>query len=528
MRHLRLLLALVLAAVVGAPASPATAEGPLTDKQAQEVRGFVRNALDELGVPGAAVVVVDPDGIVFAEGFGSARDDGTQVTPRTPFHVASLSKQLTSIAVMQLIASGDLSLDATVRSYIDWFGADGSDTAKITVRDLLAHTSGWSGEQGLTNRIDESNTDRTIEENVRRLAAEQLKHPIGQFEYSNANFDALGYLVAVVSGVSYEEYMTEHVLGPLQMTHTHLSDAEARADGLAQGHYRFFGIPIAYEIPFVRGSLPSSFIAASAEDLGHVLIAHLNGGVYEGEEVLDASSMADLRHPLTHPDAWDGYGWGWWSYPFWDAGELKVGAEGPSYEVPVVLEHTGGHATYASGMLLLADEGIGVVVLMNLNDDLASSKFYQLHKGVALIMLGRDAPVLVSYDDPLGLYGRFIGIAWVLVLAALVAWSVRRYRRWRRDPSSAPRGPWAVARGMVLPLLLDAALLAGFWFLFSTRGEITVPAVARLMRLTPDIGLVVALVTTIGLGWAVIGTIWTVRLLRPGSAAWPPDGGTQA
>jgi len=517
MRLISPLLALALAALVLAPASPAAAEGPLTDKQAQDVRDFVRGALDELGVPGAAVVVVDPGGIVFAEGFGSARDDGTPVTPQTPFHVASLSKQLTSIAVMQLIASGDLSLDATVHSYIDWFGGSGSDTARITVRDLLAHTSGWSGEQGLTNRIDESNTDRTIEENVRRLAAEPLKHPIGQFEYSNANFDALGYLVAVVSGVSYEEYMTEHVLEPLQMTHSHLSDTEARADGLAQGHYRFFGIPIAYDIPFVRGSLPSSFIAASAEDLGHVLIAHLNDGIYEGEEVLDASSMAALRQPLTYPDPWNGYGWGWWSYPFWDAGELKVGAEGPSYDVPVILEHTGGHATYASAMLLLADEGIGVVVLMNLQDDFASSRFYQLHKGVAMILLGRDAPALVSYDDPLGQYARFIGVAWVLVVAALVAWSVRRYRRWRRDPGSTPRGRRAVVRRMVLPLLVDAALLAGFWLLLSTHSEISGPAVARLLRLSPDVGLIVALVTTIALGWAVIGTIWTVRLLRRGA-----------
>jgi hypothetical protein len=70
---------------------------------------------------------------------------------------------------------------------------------------------------------------------------------------------------------------------------------------------------------------------------------------------------------------------------------------------------------------------------------------------------------------------------------------------------------------MVLPLLLDAALLGGFWLLFATRGEISVPAVARLIRLWPDIGLVVILVTLIGLGWAVIGTIWTVRLLRRGN-----------
>jgi CubicO group peptidase (beta-lactamase class C family) len=519
MRRIRLLLPLAFAAVLMTHPSPTAANGPLGAERADAVRTFVRNAVDQLGVPGTAVVVVGRDGIEFAEGFGSARDDGTPVTPQTPFHIASVSKQLTSIAVMQLVESGDLSLDATVRSYIDWFGADGSDTAKITVRDLLAHTSGWSGWQGLTNRIDESHGERMLELNARRLASEPLTRPIGQFEYSNANYDVLGYLLAVVSGVSYEDYMTEHVLGPLKMTHSHLSDAEARADGLAQGHYPFFGIPIAYDIPFVRGSLPSSFIAASAEDLGHVLIAHLNGGAYEGMHVLEASGMARLRQPLTHPDPWDGYGWGWWTYPLWDAGGLKDAADISQYEVPVMLEHNGSHSTYASGILLLPEQGIGVVVLMNLNDEITGSRFNQLHPGIAQIMLGRDAPALTSYDEPLAQYGKVIGAAWVVALAVLIAWSLRRYRRWQHEPAATPRGRWAVARRMVLPLLLDAALVVGFWWLLSTRELITMPSLLRLVRLWPDAGLVLIAVTVLGIGWALVGTIWTVRLLRRGARA---------
>jgi len=514
MRPISLLLLLASSALLAAPGSPAMAAEPISAGKADAVRAFVRDAMDQLGVPGAAVVIVDKDGIQFAEGFGSARDDGTPVTPQTPFHIASLSKQLTSIAVMQLIESGDLALDATVHSYVSWFGAEGSETAKITVRDLLAQTSGWSGEQGLTNRLDESNTDRTLEQNVRRLSAEALDHPIGQFEYSNANYDALGYLVSVVSGLSYEDYMTDHVLGPLQMQHTHFQDTEARADGLAQGHYPFFGIPIGYEIPFVRGSVPSSFIAASAEDLGHVLIAHLNGGAYEDKHVLDAASMAELRHPLTHPDAWDGYGWGWWSYPLWDAGVLKDGPDISRYDLPVILEHNGSHATYASGMVLLPKEGIGVVVLLNMNDEAGNPRFHQVHTGIAQILLGRNAPALVSYDPPLQQYGKLITAGWVLVLALLVAWSVRRYRRWRRDQSSMPRGWWSVSRRIVLPLLIDAALLVGFWVLVASNEELSLPTILRNIRLWPDIGVTMVLITVIGAGWALVGTIWTVRLLR--------------
>lgn len=515
----RAILAITAAALLIAAAAPAAATGPVSEERAQAIRAFVNDTRDQLHVPGAAVVIVDASGIVFGEGFGSARDDGTPVTPQTPFQIASLSKELTAIAVMQLVASGDLRVDETVHHYIDWFGADGSGTARITVGNLLAHTSGWSVEQGLTNRLDESRDEGTLERNVRRLAAEPLKLPIGQFEYSNANYDVLGYLVAVVSGQSYEDYMTEHVLGPLQMRHTHLTDAEARVDGLAQGHYPFFGFPISYDIPFARSSLPSSFIAASAEDLGHVLIAHLNDGAYRGTQVLDAAAMADLRHPLTHPDPWDGYGWGWWSSPLWNAGSLTDGPEISRYEVPVMLEHTGSHATFASGMVLLPEEGLGVVVLMNMNDEVASSRFYELHTGIAQMLLGRDAPPLVAYDDLLAQNGRLIALAWVVAMSLLVAWSVRRYRRWGRDPASAPRGAWAVARKLILPLLINLGLLAGFWLLVASRGEISFGVIVRIVRLWPDIGLLVLLVTAIGLGWGVIGTIWTARLARRGRRA---------
>jgi CubicO group peptidase (beta-lactamase class C family) len=508
--------ALVLAAclgVAGLCARGVHAAQPLDASEAAAIRTFVSGALDELGVPGAAVVVVRSDGVAFAEGFGTADDDGRPVTPQTPFHVASLSKQLTSIGVMQLVTSGDLSLDGSVRSYVDWFGADGSETAKITVRDLLAQTSGWSENQGVTNRIDDYDADDALERNVRRLASEGLEHAIGQFEYSNANYDVLGYLIAVVSGQSYEAYMSEHVLGPLQMTHTHLTDADARADGVAQGHYLFFGVPIGYDIPFVRGSGPSSFIAASAEDLAHVLIAHLNGGAYEGTHVLDADSMADLRRPLTHPEPWSGYGWGWWTSPLWDAGEIRDGADFSSYTVPVMLEHGGSHATFASSMLLLPDERIGIVVLLNLNDENAPSRFYQLHLGIAQILFGRDRPALISYDDALAQYGKLIGLAWMGLLALFVARSVRRYRRWRQDPASAPRGFWSVARGIVLPLAIVVVQLVAFWLLVLSRGA-TVSDVPRLARLSPDIGLIVVFVTLVSLAWLLLGTGWALRVLR--------------
>jgi hypothetical protein len=231
--------------------------------------------------------------------------------------------------------------------------------------------------------------------------------------------------------------------------------------------------------------------------------------------------MADLRRPLTNPDAWDGYGWGWWTYPMWEAGELRSG-DNASYAVPVKVEHNGSHATYSSSMLLLPEEKLGVVVLMNLNDEIASSRFYQMQNGIAMILLGREAPVLTSTDEFLSQNGRLVGLAWVALLVAFVAWSVRRYRRWRRDPETTPRGALPILWRMIVPLMIVVTQLAGFWVLLTSQGAATsLSDVPRLVRLSPDVGLVIVSVMVVSVAWIVIGTIWTIRLLRGGASADP-------
>lgn len=514
----RLLLPLVLALLLVAPSAPALAKGPLDQATVDKIHDFVSSAFDELSIPGAAVVVVGADGVVFEEGFGTTDDADTPVTPTTPFHLASLSKQLTAIAVMQLIESGDLELDATVQSYLPWFGADGSDTAKITVKDLLAHTSGFSEADGLVNRSDEGTDDGALERNIRRLAEVPLSHPIGQFEYSNANYDALGELVAVASDMSFEAYMAERVFAPLGMVDSFTSEADAAADGVAQGHYPFFGFSIRFPVGFVRGSVPSAYIASSAEDLGRVLMAHLNDGAVGDSRVLSAASMRSLRQPLTHPNSWDGYGWGWFTYPLWDAGQLIDSPNGPTYEVPVIMDHTGSHSTYATGMALLPDAGYGVVILMNRNDEAAESRFYQIHTGIAGILLGREAPALINYDDALGMYGKQLLLVAALLMAVGVWWALRHLRRWRRDPASAPRGWRGTVRHLVLPLALDLGLTVLAWWLVLDRAGLGIGDYPTILHQVPDVGLAIGLIAVLGLGWGLVRTALTLRVLR-GSAA---------
>jgi CubicO group peptidase (beta-lactamase class C family) len=512
--------ALVAAFVLASVLAPSVrAAEPLDADTAQAIRDYVAGALDELAVPGAAVVVVRQDGTAFAEGFGAADDGGRPVTPQTPFHIASVSKQLTGLAIAQLIDGGSLSLDGTVHQYVPWFGVDGSDTARITVRDLLAHTSGWTERDGLANRTDQSADDQALERNVRRLAETPPSHPIGEFQYSNANYDVLGYLVAVASGTTYEDYMREHVLAPLQMTHTHLSDAEARADGVAQGHYPFLGVPISWDIAFVRGSVPSAYVAASAEDLGHVLVAHLDQGRFGDASVLSPQAMADLERPLVEPSLGYGYGWGWWTFPLYDAGALRTDVDPPTYDAPVVLEHDGSHNTYGAAILLLRDAGYGVVVLMNLNDEAAPSRFYQVQYGIADILLGVDPPPLTQYDDLLGQYGKQLLAVTALLQLIGVAWALRQLRRWRRDPPpDSGRLAWLL-RNVVLPLAVDVGVTIAAWWLVLARAELGPTEIGVILQLGPDVGLALVLIALLGIGWGIVRTALTLSLRRPATVA---------
>jgi CubicO group peptidase (beta-lactamase class C family) len=496
---------------LAAPASRVTAAGPLDEETRTAIVEYVTTGLDALDVPGAALVIVDADGEVLSEAFGEADGAGRPVTPDTPFRVASLSKELTGLAVMQLVEAGALELDATLNRYLAWWPGPGDPIGEITIRDLLAHTSGWGPREGSLPLTEEGMDDGAAERNARRLAGTRLAHARGQFEYANANYDLLGYIAGVVSGTSFEEYLRDNVLAPLQMSHTHLADDAAKADGVAAGHQPFFGLTIDWDVPFRRAALPSASVVSSARDLGRVLRAHLGGGTYEGTTLIEQASERELRRPLVEPFAGSGYGWGWWSYPLYEAGTRTAG-DSPRYQAPIILEHSGSLPGFASELVLMPEAGYGFALLMNRNDEVAPSRFYQLQIGIALLLIGEEPPPLASYDDPLRSLARPIAIGVPLLQLAGIIVALRRLQRWRAAPPPDRRtGGWRL-RHLGLPLLVDiGAPVALWWLYFDTAGMLPIDYL-RILPMNPDIGLSLAVVAFLGIGWGAVRTWLTWRV----------------
>ncbi len=197
---------------------------------------------------GVSVAISKGGRLVFAKGFGySDVEDSVEMEPWHVMRVASVSKLITAVAVMRLVESGRLVLDQKV------FGPTGvlNDNVylsmrdprmgRISVRNLLDHSGGWSTEYGDPMFMAYTVADGmgrelpvTMEDIIRYMQGKKLHFEPGAYSsYSNFGYGVLGEVVAKASGVPYEDYVRSEVLGPLGVYDAHVgySHREDRLEG---------------------------------------------------------------------------------------------------------------------------------------------------------------------------------------------------------------------------------------------------------------------------------------------------------
>ena len=468
------------------------------------VDAYITGEMQSARLPGAALAVVQGDRIVHLRGFGKADSSGRAVTPQTPFTIGSTTKSFTALATMQLVEAGKLDLDAPVQRYLPWFDvADQGAAAGITIRHLLNQTSGFPTRESAAQMARPNSSDSALERYVRDLRTVHLTAPVGTtFQYSNTNWNILGLIVQTLTGQSFERYLQEHIFAPLDMRNSFTAPEEARAHGRAMGHRYWFGRPVPYEMPFNRAQLPAGFINASAEDLAHYLIAQLNGGSYGSTSILSPAGIAELHRaavPIGHEPG--SYAMGWFV-------EETDG-------VPIV-EHAGSTASFHSNLALIPGDRLGIALLMNGEDGLHAARMSSIADGVTSLMLGKQPSIPPSSDSRV----TFLLYALIVLAVQILAFinSLRLLRKWRRQPSSRPRGWLRPALRIIPPLLLSAvwsvACLTVFPFFLG----------APLMLLpvfVPDLGYTLLLSLALALGWGVLKPILVVMLLRTRHASPP-------
>jgi len=417
-----MLLPCLAVALTAATAVPVPTPGRASVVDAASIDAAVRAYREATRIPGVAVAVTRGRDVVHTAGYGRTAE-GDAVTDSTVMAIASLSKSFTALAVMQLVEDGKVRLDATARTYLPEFTMADERAGRITVRQLLDHSSGMSDR---TFRSSAGPAPRTLREAVAAMRRGRLATDPGTaYEYHNPNYQVAARLVEVVGGQPFGEYLRDRVFRPLGMTG---SISASTADDLppgARGHRMIAGLPVALPEPPAFGA-GSGGVLSTARDMAAWLIAQ------GGSDILSPGGLARMRR-ATGPGS---YGLGW------DIGRTESGAP--------LADHTGGLVTVTAYQALLPASGHGLVVLANAGSQYGDAPAL----GARLIALieGRSVP-------PTGSAVPLIAVDAALLLATiggllLPVRGVRRARHWARRRGT---GPAAAAR--LLPYLAPVVLV---------------------------------------------------------------------
>lgn len=344
----------MLAGTVHQPVLAQTSNTGPTDPQQLEsfVDGLMAAALPTNHVPGAVVVVVKDGQVFFAKGYGvSDVEAQTPVDPQTTlFRPGSVSKLFTWTAVMQLVESGQLSLDEDINVYLDFTIPD-TYPEPITLRHLLSHTAGF---EDVANGLFKLNPDQVVslEEYVKSNVPTRVYRPGTIGAYSNYGSALAGYIVQRISGLPFEDYVQQNILQPLSMQHATfkqplpatLAGDMANGYGFAQGLYK------QGEFEIVVAS-PAGGLSSSGLDMANFMIAHLQDGTFQTNRILEESTVRQMHSLLYTADPRiDGMAYGFFQQT--DHGQLT-------------LSHGGDTMLFHSFLRLLPEQNMGIFISTN-------------------------------------------------------------------------------------------------------------------------------------------------------------------
>lgn len=299
--------------------SSTTSPAPLLEKDDPEVARYVDAKLAELGLVGAGVGVVRPDGTTWARGFGLAdRERRIAATPDTLTSWASSGKVVVCAAIVKSLEAKAIGLDSPVNPHLPFVVANPAfPEVPITFRMLLLHTSSIHHDRDIADELSvDGDPTMPLGDFLREylvpggrfykptnyLAAE----PGRRWEYGNVGYSLLAFLVERVSGTPFEAYCRKELFAPLGMRHAGwlLRDLDVSrvafqyvaAPGEAGGLRRVehFSWP----------GYPDGGLRCSVEEMLRMLAMHLNGGELERARVLPASAVAAILARQRVPGAW--------------------------------------------------------------------------------------------------------------------------------------------------------------------------------------------------------------------------------
>lgn len=341
-----------------------------------ELEAYLNQLVTSGNPPGLSVVVVKNDKVVYINAFGYA--DGPQkikATSETVYHWWSMTKIPTAVAIMQLQEQGRLHIDDLVTEHLPWFDVQypSANSPALTIRHLLQHSSGLPDTvPAMVGWVhyDDITPNQTAVLKKYLPDFNTLKFEPGtQAIYSNLNYMVLGAIIEAASGQTYESFIVENILQPLDMSQTNFVYSSTMAEQAAAG-----SLPVVHAytplLPalldskalirerngnlmwmnrFYIEATPSTGLIGPASDVAKFMLMYINHGTLDDKLILHPESVSVLTE--THPI--DGRGLGW----------LVGESNSERY-----IDHAGGGAGFATIMRIYPDQNLGIAILANGTD----------------------------------------------------------------------------------------------------------------------------------------------------------------
>jgi CubicO group peptidase (beta-lactamase class C family) len=330
-------------------------DGP-TDPAELEVfaDAFFAEQMEVSHLPGAVFVVVKDGQTLFSKGYGYANLENQRpvVADETLFLPGSVGKVFAALAVMQLVEQGKLSLRSDVNEYLDDFQIPDTYPRPVTVGDLLTHSAGFD-ERFIGEAAATPEELLPLGQYLAQNMPPRTMPPGDNISYCNHCYALAGYLVEKVTGLTWEEYVTENILLPLGMSRSTIQQpppADLAAD-LAVGYVYAGGEYIDAPYPLMNIA-PAGALYSTATDTARFMVAQLQKGLYGDTRILEEETyqyvheLGFANHPQLRAYTYGGFS--------------RFTAHGQR-----VLSKGGDVGGFSSLLVLFPDQGLGFFTAFN-------------------------------------------------------------------------------------------------------------------------------------------------------------------
>ncbi|MDR3597052.1 serine hydrolase [Clostridium sp.] len=333
-----------------------------TSNNFENLTGFLSEKMKEWNIPGMAVGIIKDGEIIYSGGLG-LRDvnKNLETTEDTLFAIGSASKAFTTLAIGILVDEGKLDLDTPIKQYMPNFELSNKYAEEhLTLRDMLCHRSGLPRHDLLWY----NNSSLSRKELVEKIKYLEFSKDFREtWQYNNLMYATAGYLIELVSGITWEEFVKIKILEPLGMNNTNFSVEVSKKSTDYSQPYAQKGKDI-NQINFRKMDSigPAGSINSNLTDMLKWVNLHLNKGMVNRKQIISEKTIGELHSPQIPcqliPLKFDelqfsSYGLGWFI---------------EAYRGRKHVNHGGNIDGFCSYTSFLPDDNIGIVILTNLNN----------------------------------------------------------------------------------------------------------------------------------------------------------------